>query len=116
MASPKKSRIPDLGRPDITELEIGRTTHRVAAVHPMDVDGVRTMTVGTILWAIATLALLPFWGTLQDEGRTWWVWCAVAGLGLGLIGIEFCKRRRDGLREAEAAAAAAAPTGRRRKN
>lgn len=99
MARTKRSRIPDLGRPEITELEFGRTTHRVAAVEPMDVDGVRTMTFGTIAWGIVAIALLPFWGNLQDQGRTWWLWTAIAGLGLGLMGIEYCKRRRDALQQ-----------------
>jgi hypothetical protein len=88
----------EFGRPEITELEIGRTTHRVAEVEPMDVDGVRTMTVGTIVWGVIAIALLPFLGTLDDDGRTWWLWTAVAGFGLGLIGIEYCRRRRNALR------------------
>src|SRR5688500_18577087 len=50
----------ELGRPEVTELEIGSTTHRVAEVEPMDVDGVRTMTVGTIIWGVVAVALLPF--------------------------------------------------------
>ena len=109
MASTKRSRIPDLGRPEFTELEFGRTTHRVAAVEPMDVDGVRTMTVGTIAWGVIALALLPFWGNLQDQGRTWWLWTAIAGLGLGLMGIEYCKRRRDALQQAAVESSAALP-------
>lgn len=88
----------EFGRPDVTELEIGRTTHRVAEVEPMDVDGVRTMTVGTITWGVIAIALLPFLGTLEEQGRTWWLWSAVAGFGLGLIGIEYCRRRRNALR------------------
>ncbi|MEO6349806.1 MAG: DUF2530 domain-containing protein, partial [Candidatus Limnocylindrales bacterium] len=88
----------EFGRPDITELEIGSKTHRVAAVEPMDVDGVRTMTVGTILWGVIAIALLPFLGSLEDNGHTWWLWTAVAGFGLGLIGIEYCRRRRNALR------------------
>ncbi len=87
----------ELGRPDVEEFEIGRTTHRVASVEPMDLDGVRTMTVGTILWGVVTVALLPFLGTLDQEGRTWWIWASLAGLGLGLIGIESCRRRRNAL-------------------
>lgn len=88
----------EFGRPEVTEIEIGRTTHRVADVEPMDVDGVRTMTVGTIIWAVLGVALLPFLGNLEDNGRTWWLWTAVAGFGLGLIGIEYCRRRRNALR------------------
>jgi len=88
----------EFGRPEITELEIGSKTHRVAAVQPMDVDGVRTMTVGTILWGVLAIALLPFLGSLEDNGHTWWLWTAVAGFGLGLIGIEYCRRRRNALR------------------
>jgi len=88
----------EFGRPEITELEIGKTTHKVAEVEPMDVDGVRTMTVGTVIWAVATVALLPFLGSLEDQGRTWWLWTSLAGFGLGLIGIEYCRRRRNTLR------------------
>ena len=88
----------ELGRPEVTELEIGSTTHRVAEVEPMDVDGVRTMTVGTIIWGVVAVALLPFLGTLEERGQTWWMWTALAGLGLGLIGIEYCRRRRNVLR------------------
>lgn len=88
----------EFGHPDITELEIGRTTHRVAEVEPMDVDGVRTMVVGTIAWAVIAVGLLPFVGTLQENDRTWWLWAAVAGFGLGCIGIEYCRRRRNALR------------------
>jgi len=87
----------EFGRPEVTEIEIGHTTHRVAKVEPMDVDGVRTMTVGTAVWAVALVALLPFLGTLESEGRLWWVWTCLAGLGLGLIGIEYCRRRRKAL-------------------
>lgn len=87
----------ELGRPDIVELEIGRTTHKVAEVEPMDVDGVRTMVVGTILWAVAAFALLPFLGTLRAQGDDWWFWTTVAGFGLGCIGIEYCRRRRNAL-------------------
>ena len=97
MAKLKRTRIPELGRPEITELEVGRKTHKVADVEPLDVDGVRTMTVGTILWGVLVIALVPFWGTLQESGRSWWLLAAVAGLGLGLVGIEYCKRRREAL-------------------
>lgn len=99
--SPKSDRPGDLGHPEITEIEIGKTTHKVAETQPMDVDGVRTMTVGTVLWAVAAVALVPFWQTLRENGTEWWLWSALAGFGLGLIGIEYCRRRRRHLVDAE---------------
>lgn len=87
----------EFGRPDLTEIELGNTTHKVAQVEPMDVDGVRTMIVGTILWVVALIALLPFVGKLNDAGNSWWPWTCIAGFGLGLIGIEYCRRRRNAL-------------------
>lgn len=74
--------------------EIGNRTYIVANVEPLDVDGVRTVQVGTALWLLAFLGLLPFYGRLSDAGRTWWLWACLAGFGLGLIGLEYCLRRR----------------------
>lgn len=87
----------EFGRPELTEIELGKTTHRVAEVEPTDIDGVRTMTVGTIIWGVVAVGMLPFLGTLRDDGRTWWMWTAVAGFGLGLIGVEYCRRRRNAI-------------------
>lgn len=67
---------------------------------PLPDDGVRTVLVGTILWAVALVALLPFAGKLEDDGRLWWIaTCAVAA-GLGLVGLLYCKRRADKLHRA----------------
>jgi len=74
--------------------EIGRRTYLIAPVEPLDVDGVRTVQVGTALFALLFVALLPFYGHLQSTGRTWLLWMCLAGVGLGLLGIEYCKRRR----------------------
>jgi hypothetical protein len=74
--------------------EIGNRTYIVADVEPLDVDGVRTIEVGTLAWLIGFLALLPFYSRLADAGRTWWLWTCLAGFGLGLFGLEYCRRRR----------------------
>ncbi|GAA5155311.1 hypothetical protein GCM10023340_40260 [Nocardioides marinquilinus] len=74
--------------------EIGSKTYIVADVEPLDVDGVRTVEVGTAAFLLGFLALLPFYGRLQDDGRTWWLWTCLAGVGLGLLGLEYCRRRR----------------------
>lgn len=74
--------------------EIGRRTYVVADVEPLDVNGIRTTEVGTALWLLGFVALLPFYGRLTDAGRGWWLWTCLAGFGLGLCGLEFCRRRR----------------------
>ena len=45
--------------------EIGNRTYIVADVDPLDLDGVRTMQVGTALWALAFVLLLPFYDRLR---------------------------------------------------
>ncbi len=76
----------------------GRRSYVVAPVQPLDVTGTRTVTVGAVLWAIAFVALLPFYDTLRDDGNVWWLWTCVAGFGLGLLGREYCRRREQRLR------------------
>lgn len=80
---------------DATERVIGRRTYLVADVEPLDVDGVRTVAVGTAIFFVAFIALLPFYGELKDNGHTWWLWTCLCGVGLGLLGLEFTKRRRN---------------------
>jgi hypothetical protein len=74
--------------------EIGNRTYLIAPVEPLDVDGVRTVQVGTGLFLLAFLGLLPFYGRLEEEGHTWLLWMCLTGVGLGLLGVEYCRRRR----------------------
>jgi hypothetical protein len=69
--------------------------HVVADVEPLDVDGVRTVAIGSVAWIVAFVAMLPFIGTLKDNDRLSWLWICIAGFGLGLIGVEYCRRRRN---------------------
>lgn len=64
---------------------------------PVDVDGVQSVLVGTVLWVVAFVVLLFFRDELAESGRTWWLWTALAGAGLGLIGFEYTRRRRDAI-------------------
>jgi hypothetical protein len=80
--------------------EIGNRTYIVAPVEPLDLDGVRTMQVGTALWAVALVLLLPFYGRLREDGHLWWLWTCVAGFGLGLVGWDHVRRRRNARRQA----------------
>lgn len=84
----------DLRDEQPTAHEIGNRRYLIAPVEPLDVDGVRTVQVGTALFALAFLALIPFYGSLQSHGHTWLLWMCLAGVGLGLLGQDYCKRRR----------------------
>lgn len=84
----------DLRDEQPTHHEIGSRTYLIAPVEPLDVDGVRTVQVGTALFFLGFFGLLPFYGRLEETGRTWLVWMCLTGVGLGLLGMEYCKRRR----------------------
>jgi hypothetical protein len=60
---------------------------------PLRTDDRRTVLVGTVAWVVAGLALIPFADTLIDSGRGWWFLTCVAGVGLGLVGLEIVRRR-----------------------
>ncbi len=64
------------------------------APEPLDVDAVRVVATGTILWFLGFLVLLPFHARLADSGHELWLWTCLAGAGLGLIGLPLCLRQR----------------------
>jgi hypothetical protein len=99
------------GRPPIDQLELGQKTYLTAKVQPLDLTGVRTVTVGVIMWLLAFFALLPVYSTLQEHDRGWWLWTSIAGFGLGLLGLEYCRRRRDRLSAQSDAEPATSPLG-----
>jgi Protein of unknown function (DUF2530) len=70
------------------------------AVRPRDVDGVRTVAVGTVLWAITFVVLALFRDNLDAQGVGWWLWTCLAGVGLGLLGLEYTRKRRDAIARA----------------
>lgn len=74
--------------------EVAVGTGEVAPVRPLDVTGVRTVSVGTILFLGAALVLVLFFRDWMDEtDREWWLWTCVTGFGLGLFGYQHCRRR-----------------------
>jgi hypothetical protein len=65
---------------------------------PPQSDAVVPVTVGTALWALGLVVTLAFRGTLERHDAQWWVWTSVTGLGLGLFGCWWVRRRRARLR------------------
>jgi hypothetical protein len=80
---------------EATTREIGSHTYVVANVDPLDVDGTRTVAVGALLFLVAFVLLLPFHDRLEADGKAWWQWTCLAGFGLGLVGWDYCRRRRN---------------------
>jgi hypothetical protein len=67
-------------------------------VEPLPYDGVASVAVGTALWFVALVVMLPFADGLRDDGRLWWIATAAVGFGLGVIGLWIVIRRRHRLR------------------
>lgn len=75
---------------------------------PLRTNDVRAVGIGTVLWLVALVALLPFDGWLEDHGRRWWYGACVAGFLLGLVGLAYVRRRAAAIARDEAAEAAPA--------
>ena len=68
-----------------------------APVPALDVDGINVVTVGTLLFALASVAAAVLYPDLEAAGRGWWLGVCVSGTVLGLLGVAYCfrlKRRR----------------------
>lgn len=62
-------------------------------LRPLDVDGVRAVAVGTVVWAVLAVVAFLFRDRLDAAGHGWWAWVCVAGAGLGLLGLPYVIRR-----------------------
>ena len=74
---------------------------------PMEVDVSRIVLIGTALYALASVILLPMHTSLTNDGHGRWPWVAVSGTALGLLGFSYCKRRDRAIARDKAAKAGA---------
>jgi Protein of unknown function (DUF2530) len=97
-------------RPDlIGQVMQGEITH--PEVKPLDLSGISAVLSGEIAWVVAFVVLLFFRDDLERSGNEWWLWVPVAGFGLGLIGLYYCKRRWAAIQRDHAEEAAQASDG-----
>jgi hypothetical protein len=61
---------------------------------PLETDDVMVVGIGTAVWAVLLLGLLPFRARLDAAGHGWWIWTCLVGTLLGLSGLVFSRRRR----------------------
>ncbi|WP_344939642.1 DUF2530 domain-containing protein [Sphaerisporangium flaviroseum] len=57
---------------------------------PLETNDTATILAGTGLWVVALIVLLIM-GPSPDH--RWWIWTCVAGIGLGLFGCLYVRRR-----------------------
>jgi hypothetical protein len=60
----------------------------------VQINARRVVAVGTALWFVAFVVLLPFYSRLGDHGHRVWLWTCLAGGILGLIGYSIMSRHR----------------------
>jgi hypothetical protein len=76
---------------------------------PLETNDVAIIAGGTVAWAVALVALViaRLAGT---DVHSWWIAMCACGAGLGLIGVRYCRRRRDAIaRDAQASEGAGNP-------
>lgn len=61
---------------------------------PVQMNARRIVAVGTALFFLAFVALLPFWGWLGRHDHRIWLWTSLAGGLLGLAGYAIMSRHR----------------------
>jgi hypothetical protein len=82
-----------------------KKTAKLPSAPPMEANDVAIVTGGTVLWLVGFLVLIPFHSSLSAHGRGTWPWICLAGFGLGLIGIWYCRGRRRAIQAAARQAA-----------
>jgi hypothetical protein len=64
---------------------------------PVQMNSRRVVVIGTSLWFVAFVVLLPFYGSLGRHGHRIWLWTCLAGWVLGIIGwVIISRHRREG--------------------
>ncbi|OPC85098.1 hypothetical protein B4N89_17360 [Embleya scabrispora] len=58
---------------------------------PLEGDIIKLVAVGSVIWFALFVVAWFMRDSLTDDGRDWWPWCALAGSGLGLFGLWYCR-------------------------
>ena len=60
----------------------------------VQINARRIVAAGTLLWFVAFVVLLPFWGWLGRHDHRIWLWTCLAGWLLGIVGWLIMNRHR----------------------
>lgn len=61
---------------------------------PVQMNARRIVAAGTLIWFVAFVALLPFYGWLGRHDHRLWLWSCLAGTALGVLGWSLMTRHR----------------------
>ena len=67
---------------------------RPEPLQPPPVDSARVIGIGTAIWFVAFVALLPWWNWLDQHDHQVWLWTCLAGWLLGLAGLVVLARHK----------------------
>jgi hypothetical protein len=88
----------------LNEFESGATSQRPSKeLAPLEVNGITAVTLGTGLWAVATLVMVLMRDRLEASGRGDWIAIGVCGIILGLLGMRYTRRRAARIEQAKEA-------------
>jgi hypothetical protein len=62
---------------------------------PVQVDSRRVVLIGTAIWFVAFVVLLPFYDWLGRHDHRIWLWTCLAGWILGLLGLLLIRKHRN---------------------
>jgi hypothetical protein len=68
------------------------TRAAAAATAMLSVNANKVVAIGTAAFGLAFLVLLPFWNWLGEHGHRVWLWTALSGTVLGLIGFRLIRK------------------------
>jgi drug/metabolite transporter (DMT)-like permease len=60
----------------------------------VQINSRRVIVVGTVLFAVGFVVLLPFYGWLGRHDHRVWLWTCLAGVLLGVLGYAIMRRHR----------------------
>ena len=64
-----------------------KDSERLPDPEPVVTDDRKALLVGTAAWLLAIAAFVLFIDSLRDAGNGWWIWVAIAGIAIGLLGL-----------------------------
>lgn len=78
-----------------------KDSERLPDPAPVKTDDRKALLAGTIAWVLALAGLVLFIDPLREAGNGWWLWAAIAGIALGLLGLVNVHLRHERERRAD---------------